>query len=196
MLTFNKISKIFFTASILMCTSLYASSNSNYYEPINPPQFKDNLVQEDKIYPNLRLTAYVFMNNRNSYKNDDARSQVIQSICADSNIISIDFTELELTDDDLNDIFQGLYLREKNDNEKPCGLQFMNFYSDNLTERGIISFLKKCQKGQMSKTLKRRIVPDLRNTFIRVSFILTDEFIEELQQIAPSVFAGGFRIVH
>ncbi len=172
------------------------NSIHDYYEPLDHSEFKTDMSAE--LSHDYKLIAYVFMNDRDSYVNDEIISKVIQKVCANPYIITIDFSELRLIDTDLIDVFEGLYQREINtiNTPAPCGLQFINLCSENITPNGILSFLMQCQKGKKSNSLKKKIVPDLRNTFFRVGFIIEDDFLEQLQSVAPSVFAGGFRIVH
>lgn len=141
------------------------------------------------------LKAYIFMHSRSEYSTDEKRSKDIQTVCADPTVSSIDFSLMELVDTDLDDIFEGLVRREV----QPTGtgrdpLMLLNLSSDEITENGLKRFLQKLQKGE--KVGGKKTIPDVRNTVFRIGFPISSEFGQELQAVAPSVFAGSLRLVY
>lgn len=141
-----------------------------------------------------RLTAYIFKNNRDVYSSNEERNLEIKKVCLDPSVCLIDFSNLDLTDDDLDGLFNGLVEREKNSQLRPCPLQYINLESEKITEKGLKSFITKLQKG--AKINGQKIFPDMRNTVVKIGFVLSYEFLEELQSSAPSVFAGHLRLVY
>jgi len=141
----------------------------------------------------LRLVAFVFTRGRAEYPD---LSNDIQKICADPEVTSIDFSRLNLIDTDLDDIFTGLLNREQlaaSSYLKSRQLVLLDLSSEEITEKGLKTFLEKLQKGEKRGNVK--VIPDVRNTIFRIGFQICSEFGEELQAIAPSVFAGRLRLV-
>lgn len=142
------------------------------------------------------LRAYIFMHDRSEYSSDEKRRSDIQTICADPTVTSIDFSLMNLIDTDLDDIFSGLVQRER----QPVGssgrneLALLNISCENISEAGLKSFIRKLQKGE--KIDGKKTVPDVRNTVLRIGFPISSEFGQELQTVAPSVFAGSLRLVY
>lgn len=137
----------------------------------------------------------MFMNNRSAYVSDEARSTAIQDSLKNNENVAIDFSMMELIDTDLNDIFAGLVAREM---QVQAGdkyeLMLLNLTSNEITESGLKEFIKKLQKGE--KIGNRKVIPDVRNTVLRIGFPISEEYLQELQRVAPSVFAGFLRLMY
>lgn len=73
-------------------------------------------------------------------------------------------------------------------------LALLNISCENISEAGLKSFIRKLQKGE--KVGGKKTIPDVRNTVLRVGFPISFEFGQELQTVAPSVFAGSLRLVY
>jgi len=118
-------------------------------------------------------------------------------ICANPHNILIDFSQLHLTDDDLTAIFQGLVERQKVVASDPSSpkLMLLSLVSDAITQRGILNFLQKLQRGQESSDGTSVVIPDLSDAILKVYLTLDEEFLEEASAIAPAVFAKHLKLI-
>jgi len=146
-----------------------------------------------ELFPNdLILQTYIGLSGRGSFANDEARKSYLINVCKQPMFVSFDFSYFGLRNDDLDDIFNGLVEREAGNPQNSVLL--LNLVSDEVTEEGIKSFLRKLQRGVVVN--RKKVFPDVRNGVFRVGFPITDIFFTELLDIAPSVFAGSLKIVY
>jgi hypothetical protein len=140
-------------------------------------------------HPDEILSSYVFMS-----RGDDFEERV-RTVVKNPRMASIDFTNIKIEDDDLDIVFEGLVERQKTMDEtgERHKLQLLAFAGD-ITRFGFLVFLRNLQKGKKEGGTK--IYPDVRESVIKVrSLTLSEEFGDEMMEVAPSVLAGRVRIV-
>ena len=144
----------------------------------------------DVVASTGELRAYTFMNDDLSLKKRE-----ILKVCSDPSYVCIDLSCAYLNDEDLDTIFEGLVARERAVAGKsiPCNLKFLDIQSDDITQQGFLNFMVKLQKGEILEN--KRIIPDVRQTVVKVVFDLTEDYLDVLRRKCPSVLSGGLRIV-
>ncbi len=163
--------RYFLNAFIVMGTCLFAYSTKATTRP-------------DEV-----LSSYVFMS-----RGDDFKERVL-TVVKNPRMASIDFTNIKVEDDDLDIVFEGLVERQKTMDEtgEKHKLHLLAFAGD-ITRIGFLMFLKNLQKGKEEG--EKKIYPDVREAVIKVSSLtLSEEFADQISEVAPSVFAGRLRIV-
>lgn len=123
---------------------------------------------------------------------EEDRENMIRGACANPVNMILDFSMIDLRDDDLTSIFQGLVKRNLVEAQQ-YGLTFLNLTSEYITETGIVNFLILCQKGENKEGSK--IYPDVRNTIVKTGFHLSQDALDLLENEAPSVLMGGLTLV-
>lgn len=139
--------------------------------------------------------AYVCNRPRSSFSSTKDVHDLISSVSKERTYVLLDFSSLDLTDDDLIALFDGLVERELEVKKTHVGftLQLLNISSDCLTNDGLRKFLIRLQKGVTVDG--KKIFPDVRQTAIVVGFPISEEFFRSLTGDAPSVFAGGLKLL-
>ncbi len=157
----------FLTITLLICSTACASSSSS--------EEGENLI------------TYRFK-SRASF---DAN---LRTVCERADVVGLDLTKIAITDEDLKTLFGALVTRERTLEGKDHHISLIDLRFGTITERGFLSFLESLQNGSdIGGGLKIR--PDVRETILKTGLGLTDDFIEEMQKVAPSILAGGIEIV-
>jgi len=73
-------------------------------------------------------------------------------------------------------------------------LHLLNLSGSSITEEGFLKFLRNLQHGKKEDE-GSIIYPEVRETIIKIGLSLTEEFVEAMQKVAPSTFAGGIQIL-
>jgi hypothetical protein len=155
-------------ASLLFCSVACSSSSS---------------AEEDEVLLTYRFKVRGDLGGR------------LEGICSNPDLVGIDLSRIKMADGDLDVLFEALVTREQLLGTTPHhAISLIDLRSGDVTEEGFLGFLKKLEDGKRLST-GSKIYPDVRKTILRIGLGLRKEFIEAMQHIAPSVFAGGIEIV-
>lgn len=118
---------------------------------------------------------------------------IIRQIMREPRTISIDFSKSNISDANMEDVYDGLIMRELEPNALP--LKLLDINCPTVSKIGIEKFLKLAQKGKMISAQK--IQPTLQDMILKISSEVdfTEELLIEWQYICPSLFASGLRIL-
>jgi len=137
----------------------------------------------------------ILMSYRFKVRGDDFNERVWRA-CLNPKVVSMNFSAVKLSNEDLEMIFEALVEREKALTGKPHDtIKFIDLSRGTFTEGGFLRFLGNFQYGRKEPGSEARIYPDVRETILRIGLALTDEFIENMQEMAPTIFEGGIQIL-
>jgi hypothetical protein len=137
----------------------------------------------------------ILISYRFKVRGDDFNERVCRA-CLNPKVVSMNFSAVKLSNEDLEMIFEALVERESAFTGKPHDtIKFIDLSRGTFSEAGFLRFLGNFQYGRKEPGSEARIYPDVRDTILRIGLALTDEFIENMQEMAPSIFAGGIEIL-
>jgi len=157
----------FLTITLLICSTACASSSSS--------------EDESLIAHRFRVKGHDF-------------SSRVEEVCSNPMVVSLDFSSVKLSNEDLEIVFNALVEREKRLAGIPhCTIELIDLRRGTFDETGFLMFLGHLQHGK--KEGGKDIYPDVRETVLKIGLSLNDDFIEQMEKAAPSTFAGGLQII-
>ncbi len=128
----------------------------------------------------------------------EERKKALLTIFSQPDVSLFDLTLSDVSDSDMENIFQGLVNRQAISEASRNGikLKLIDLSNERITKTGMEHFLSLLQKGSV-KPDGSKILPDMRQTICKVSphVNLTEELMERWHRLAPSVFTGGLTLV-
>jgi hypothetical protein len=116
----------------------------------------------------------------------------VHRVFVDPKVVSMDFSSLGLTDRDLDVIFDALVERKKV--TRASRVDLIDLRGGRFGEEDVLRFLKNLENGK--KESGETIYPNVQGTVLKIGLVLTDEFVEALQNTAPNMlFEQKLRIV-
>jgi hypothetical protein len=127
--------------------------------------------------------------------NQQEKNDLIWTVSKDPAFVCMDFSNIGLSKNELKTLFSGLVAREQEIQLTKMGysLQLLNISSEHYSYEDLKEFLQKLQRGETVNG--KKIYPDVRQTAIVVGFPISQEFYIDLTEVAPSVFAGGLKLL-
>ena len=137
---------------------------------------------------------------RSSYVSHSVQDHVL-AVCSDPENVYIDLSAIDLTNDELRSVSQGLVesarKSDKISKKIQSDLKFLDIRSSSIDKAGLSRFFFVLQNSENTAHVpgERIAYPNIREAIVRTNFDINDSFKGVLHDIAPSVFSGGLDIV-
>ncbi len=138
--------------------------------------------------------------DRSSYVGSSVKDHVL-AVCSDPENVYIDLSAIDLTNDELRSVSQGLVesarKSDKISKKMLSDLKFLDIRSSYIDKAGLSRFFYALQNSENIVRVpgERIAYPNIREAIVRTNFDINDSFKGVLHDIAPSVFSGGLDIV-